>query len=88
MSAPGHPYRTRLHRNGASQAVRIPDDLAWPEGIEVELLREGDAVVVRPVRRPLAGLGAAPRQMGQGMEGFRRDEGSHQERDWFEAPDR
>ena len=88
MNAPSHPYRTRLYRNGASQAVRIPKDLAWPEEIEVELVREGDAVVVRPVRRPLTGLGVALRQMGQGMEGFMRDEGPHQDRDWPEAPDR
>ena len=88
MNAPSHPHRTRLYRNVASQAVRIPKDLAWPEEIEVELMREGDAVVVRPVRRPLVGLGAALRRMGQGMEGFVRDEGAHQERDWSEAPDR
>ena len=88
MNAPSHPYRTRLYRNGASQAVRIPKDLAWPEEIEVELMREGDAVVVRPVRRRLAGLGAALRGMGEGMEGFVRDEGVHQDRDWSGAPER
>ena len=85
MTAPRTPHRTRLYRNGASQAVRIPKDLAWPEEIEVELVREGDAVVVRPVRRPLSGLGSALRAMGRGMEGFERDDGAHQERDWPET---
>lgn len=76
------PYRTRLYRNGASQAVRIPKELAWSEDIEVEIERRGDEVVVRPARRRLTGLGEALRRMGRGMEGFRREEGEHQERDW------
>ena len=78
-----HAYRTKLYRNGASQAVRIPKDLAWPEDIEVELVRHGDEVIVRPVRRSLAGLGSAFRQMGSGMNGFERDDGDHQEREWL-----
>lgn len=82
MTAPGAPHRTRLYRNGASQAVRIPKDLAFPEDIEVELYRQGDEVVVRPVRRQLTGLGSALRQMGAGMDGFTRDDAVHQDRDW------
>lgn len=78
-------YRTKLYRNGASQAVRIPKALAWPEDIEVELVRQGDAVIVRPVTRPLSGLGRALRQMGEGMERFERDPGEGQERDWAGA---
>lgn len=82
MTVYQNPYRTRLYRNGASQAVRIPKDLAWPEDIEVELFRHGDEVVVRPVCRPLAGLGSALRQMGSTMNGFERDDGDYQDRDW------
>ena len=82
MAASDTPHRTRLYRNGASQAVRIPKDLAFPEDIEVELLRRGDEVVVRPARRRLTGLGAALRTMGAAMEGFERDDGAHQDRDW------
>ena len=76
------PHRTRLYRNGASQAVRIPKDLAYPEDIEVELVRRGDEVVVRPARRMLSDLGAALRRMGSAMDGFERDDGAHQERNW------
>ncbi len=36
MAHAEHFYRTRLYRNGASQAVRIPKSLAYPEDIEVE----------------------------------------------------
>lgn len=76
------PHRTRLYRNGASQAVRIPKDLAFSEDIEVEIIRRGDEVVVRPARRPLTGLGAALKQMGRSMGNFERDDGAHQDREW------
>jgi antitoxin VapB len=48
---------TRAFRNGNSQAVRIPADLAY-EGtdIELEIEREGDEIRVRPVRRSLRGV--------------------------------
>lgn len=82
MNKAESPYRTRLYRNGASQAVRIPKDLAFPEDIEVELLRRGDEVVVRPARRRLTGLAAAIRQMGEAMQGFEREAGEDQERGW------
>jgi antitoxin VapB len=78
----GRFYRTRLYRNGTSQAVRIPKELAFPEDIEVELIRRGDEVIVRPAERRLTGLGEALRRMGDAMHGFRRDDGEHQERDW------
>lgn len=40
-----------LFRNGRSQAVRLPKDLEF-EGIsEVEILQEGDAVILRPKRK-------------------------------------
>ena len=82
MSDAESPYRTRLYRNGASQAVRIPKDLAFPEDMEVELLRRGDEVIVRPARRRLTGLGAAIRQMGEAMRGFEREASDDHERGW------
>lgn len=85
MLRPARPYRTRLYRNGASQAVRIPKALAFPEDIEVELIRRGDEVIVRPAERRLTGLGATLRRMGDAMRGFEREDGGHQERDWSAA---
>lgn len=85
MNAHERPHRTRLYRNGASQAVRIPRDLAYSEDIEVELIRRGDEVIVRPARRRLIGLGDALRRMGAAMRGFEREDAEHQERDWREA---
>jgi antitoxin VapB len=48
---------TRVFRNGNSQAVRIPAELAYDlADVEVEIERIGDELRIRPMRRPLAGV--------------------------------
>jgi antitoxin VapB len=48
---------TRVFKNGNSQAVRIPADLAYERtDIELEIEREGDEIRIRPARRSLAGV--------------------------------
>lgn len=48
---------TRAFRNGHSQAVRIPAELAYERtDIELEIERVGDEIRIRPARRPLAGV--------------------------------
>ena len=48
---------TRTFKNGNSQAVRIPADLAYDRyDIELEIEREGDEIRIRPARRTLAGV--------------------------------
>jgi antitoxin VapB len=48
---------TRIFRNGNSQAVRIPAELAYERSdVEVEIERVGDELRIRPARRPLAGV--------------------------------
>ncbi len=42
--------RAKLFRNGRSQAVRLPKAFRF-EGDEVEIRREGEAVILEPVRR-------------------------------------
>jgi antitoxin VapB len=50
-------HTTRVFKNGNSQAVRIPADLAYERtDIEVEIERVGDELRIRPARRPLAGV--------------------------------
>jgi antitoxin VapB len=45
---------TRAFKNGNSQAVRIPADLAYKNmNIELEIERVGDELRIRPTRRPL-----------------------------------
>jgi antitoxin VapB len=39
---------TRIFKNGNSMAVRLPAELALPEG-EVEIERHGDELVIRPI---------------------------------------
>ena len=41
----------RLFRNGRNQALRIPRDLELP-GNEALLRKEGNCLVIEPVRRP------------------------------------
>lgn len=48
---------TKAFRNGNSQAVRIPSELAYERtDIELEIERIGDEIRIRPARRPLAGV--------------------------------
>jgi antitoxin VapB len=48
---------TRVFRNGNSQAVRIPAELACERSdIEVEIERVGDELRIRPARRSLVGV--------------------------------
>ena len=50
-------HNTKIFRNGNSQAVRIPADLAFERtDIELEIERVGDELRIRPARRPLTGV--------------------------------
>ncbi|MBU9179430.1 antitoxin [Burkholderia gladioli] len=50
-------HTTRVFRNGNSQAVRIPAEIAFESSdVEVEIERIGDEIRIRPVRRPLTGV--------------------------------
>lgn len=42
--------RAKLFWNGRSQAVRLPKEFRFP-GDEVEIRREGDAVILEPIPR-------------------------------------
>lgn len=49
--------RTKAFRNGNSQAIRIPSELAYERtDIELEIERVGDEIRIRPARRPLGGV--------------------------------
>lgn len=48
---------TRAFKNGNSQAVRIPADIAFERmDMDLEIERDGDEIRIRPARRPLAGV--------------------------------
>lgn len=40
-----------LFKNGRNQAVRLPKDFEFEGVSEVEITREGDAVILRPARK-------------------------------------
>ena len=46
---------TRAFKNGNSQAVRIPADIAY-ERMDLEIKRDGDEIRIRPARRSLSGV--------------------------------
>ncbi len=47
---------TRIFKNGNSQAVRIPAELAFDRSdLDVEIERVGDEIRIRPAGRSLAG---------------------------------
>jgi antitoxin VapB len=50
-------HTTRAFKNGNSQAVRIPADLAYERtDMDLEIVREGDEIRIRPARRSLSGV--------------------------------
>jgi antitoxin VapB len=43
--------RASIFRNGSNQAVRLPQELRFPESVtEVRVRKQGDALVLSPVR--------------------------------------
>lgn len=49
-SEPGEHYTVSIFRNGTSRAVRLPKAFD-PEGVDqMEVTREGDRIILRPVR--------------------------------------
>lgn len=48
---------TKAFKNGNSQAVRIPADIAYERmDMELEIERDGDEIRIRPARRSLSGV--------------------------------
>ena len=43
--------RAKIFKHGGSQAVRLPKEFRF-EVAEVDISREGDAVVLKPVKKP------------------------------------
>lgn len=50
-------HTTKAFRNGNSQAIRVPAELAYTRtDIELEIERVGDELHIRPMRRSLSGV--------------------------------
>jgi antitoxin VapB len=48
--------RTKTFKSGNSEAVRLPKGFGFGIDAEVEVVREGDAVMLRPVRSRLQSM--------------------------------
>ena len=46
----GGPKRAKIFQNGRSQAVRLPQEFRF-SGDEVSIRREGNAVILEPIKR-------------------------------------
>lgn len=73
---------TRVFKNGNSQAVRIPADLAYDRmDIDLEIERIGDEIRIRPARRSLAGVLAKFARFSTEFPGEGRGDQEQAERD-------
>lgn len=71
--------RTNVFRSNRSQAVRLPKDVAFPEGVrEVTILRDGARRVIVPADRTWDDFFAAP-----GIDLGERNQPAAQEREAF-----
>ena len=81
------PHQSRTFKSGNSEAIRLPKGLGFGIGTEVQVEREGDRVVLTPLRHP-----AAEKKRLQGLlarlQAIGAPKGGVQERDPFEFPDR
>lgn len=71
---------SRTFRSGNSDAVRLPKDITFGPGVEVEIERNGDVVTMRPKRPSVAEMIAELRRLPK--------PGGVQERTPIEFPDR
>ena len=73
---------TRLFKNGNSQAVRVPAELAYKRSdMELEIERVGDELRIRPARRSLAGVLAKFSKFSPGFMAGGRGDQDQEERD-------
>lgn len=56
-------YRTKTFRSGNSEAVRLPKEIGFGDGVEVEIARVGDTVTIRRKRMTPAEMVEALRRL-------------------------
>ena len=75
-------HTTRVFKNGNSQAVRIPADIAYERtDMELEIERDGDEIRIRPARRSLSGVLAKFASFSPGFMDDGRGDQEQTERD-------
>ena len=51
----------KLFKNGQNQAIRIPKDLEFKGVTEVSICKEGDRIIIEPVRKTWLSYAELPR---------------------------
>jgi antitoxin VapB len=72
---------TKVFKSGNSQAIRIPQEFQISDK-EVEILKRGDELVIRPVRKQSAAIIFDLLAGFEGEGDIQREEFKLQERDW------
>lgn len=80
-------HETRTFKSGNSEAVRLPQGIGFGVGAAVQLVREGDRVVITPARNP-AEEKARLRALIEDLEAIGAPPDGVQARDPFEFPER
>ena len=71
--------RSTVFKSNRSQAVRLPKDVAFPEGVhEVEIIKVGNTRIISPVGQRWDAFFSGPRF----SEDFERDQPPMQEREY------
>jgi antitoxin VapB len=73
---------TKTFRSGNSEAVRLPKDIGFGTGTEVEIVRNGDEIIIRPVRQSVATMIENLRQLPKPTTPWVREPIEVPERDW------
>jgi antitoxin VapB len=72
--------RTRTFRSGNSEAIRLPRNVAFGEGVELVVVRSGDVMTIYPARMSISEMIEHLRELPA--------PDSVEERDKLEFPDR
>lgn len=73
---------TRTFRSGNSEAVRLPKDIGFGPGTEVEIVRQGNEIRIRPRQQSLAWLAEQLRKLPPPEFALERDTVEPPLRDW------
>jgi antitoxin VapB len=75
------PTTTTIFKSNQTQAVRLPKDVAFPDGVhEVEIIKVGNSRIVSPVGRRWDSFFARPTRPSDDFA-IDRDQGSFEDRE-------
>jgi antitoxin VapB len=73
--------KTKIFKSNQTQAVRLPKDVAFPEGVtEVEITKVGNSRIISPVGQSWDSFFADPHKISDDFL-IERDQGEFEERD-------